>query len=112
MVDLHDGRGHLSGWAPTTILGRSAVAFAGVFLFGLVVMAAVVASGQRGGNTLFDNWWISAPALVAAIGAVGSFATGLVAILHFRERSPLVMVTVLVAGLVVVYLVGELAITH
>ena len=111
-MDLHDGRGHLSGWAPTTILGRSAVAFAGVFLFGLVVMAAVVASGQRGGNTLFDNWWISGPALLAAISAVASFVTGVLAVLCSRERSALVKTTVVVQGLVTVFLIGELAVAH
>lgn len=75
-------------------------------------MVAVAASGQPGGQTISDNWWISGPALVAGVGAVGSFLTGLLAVLLRRERSPLVLSAVIVEGFVTVFLVGELAVSH
>ncbi len=75
-------------------------------------MVAVVASGQRGGQSISGNWWISGPALVAGVGAVGSFLTGLVAVLLRRERSRLVLAAVIVEGFVTVFLIGELAVPH
>jgi hypothetical protein len=111
-VNIHGSHGHLFGGWPTTDLGRWCVALAGVCVLGVVVMATVVASGQRGGKTISDNWWISAPALVAAVSAVGSFVTGLVAMLGSRERSQLVRVIVVVEGVVTAFLIGELAVAH
>lgn len=84
-------------------------ALAGASVLAIVLMAAVVASGQRGGTTLVDNPWTSGPALAAALAAVASFVTGLVAVLRHHERARIVMAAVLVEGLVTVFLVGELA---
>ena len=65
---------------PTSSSGRRAGRFAAVFVAGVAAMQLVVASGQRGGETVFDNWWITAPAVAAAVGAVGALIFGVTAI--------------------------------
>lgn len=75
-------------------------------------MQLAVASGQRGGETVFDNWWITAPAVVAAVGAVGALIFGVTAIAKQHERSLVVWVGVVVGALVTTFLLGELVVPH
>lgn len=84
----------------------------GGFLAGLLTMVALVAAGQRGGDTFFDNLWLSIPGTLAAAAAVGAFVSGVLALARSRERSLAALVATLVSALVVVFLVGELLVPH
>jgi hypothetical protein len=97
---------------PQTRLGRWCVRSFGVGLAGLALMTLSVASGQRGGDTLADNWWISGPALVAALGFVGAFATGSIAIVRVHERALTVLVITAFGALVTLFLVAEVTTPH
>jgi uncharacterized membrane protein YeaQ/YmgE (transglycosylase-associated protein family) len=104
------------GWrhhvVPATRLGRWSVGSFGVGLAGLVVAVSSVASGQRGGDTMADNWWITGPALVAALGIVGAFVTGLTAVVRMHERAPTVLVVTVLGALVTLYLLAEFTTPH
>ena len=98
--------------APATIVGRWCVASFIVGIAGFVAMVVVVGSGQEGGETFTDNWWISGPALLAALGIVGAFPTGLFAIIRSRERAGLVILATAIGALVTLFLVGEIITPH
>jgi hypothetical protein len=97
---------------PQTRLGRWCVGAFGIGLVGLVLMALSVGSGQRGGDALADNWWISGPALVAAVGFVGAFPTGSIAVGRMHERALTVLVVTAFGALVALYLVAEVTNPH
>jgi hypothetical protein len=79
---------------------------------GFIAMAVSVGSGQEGGEAFTDNWWISGPALVAALGLVGAFATGLFAIAGRRERAVPVFLATAIGAIVTVFLIGEFSSPH
>ena len=97
---------------PATVVGRWSLALFGLGVVGFMAMVAVVGLGQTGGDTFTDNWWISGPALVAALGIVGAFATGLYAILRQRERAALVILATVIGGLVTFFIIGEVSTPH
>ena len=63
------------------------------------------------GDTFTDNWWISRPAFLAALGLVVAFATGLFAIVRSRERTAAVFL-VTVGAIVTLFIVGEILTPH
>jgi len=97
---------------PQTRVGCWCVRFFGVGLVGLVLMALSIGSGQRGGDTLVDNWWISGPALAAAVGFVGAFAIGSIAVVRAHERAVTVFGVTAFGALVAIYLVAEVTNPH
>ena len=93
---------------PMTSAGwRCLVAF-GLGAVGLLGLMASVASGQEGGDTFADNWWLSAPAFLAAIGFVVSFVFGVFAIVLRHERSLPVYVATAFGAFVVFFITGEI----
>jgi hypothetical protein len=71
---------------PATTAGRWCLASFTFGVLSFITMMVSLSSGQEGGDTFTDNWWISGPALVAALGLVVAFATGLFAIVGSQER--------------------------
>jgi len=97
---------------PATGAGRWCLAS---FTFGglsLIAMMVSVISGQEGGDTFADNWWISGPALLAGLGFVVAFATGLFAILGSRERVAAVFLVTVIGAIVTLFIVGEILTPH
>jgi cytochrome bd-type quinol oxidase subunit 2 len=87
----------------------------GFFVAFIVLMAlfyALVASGQRGGETFFSNPWLSMTLLPAAISAIVSGVLAGVAIARDRERSILSFFALLVGLLVAIFAIGEIAFPH
>ena len=97
---------------PATAVGWWSLASFGIGVLGFITMVVVVGAGQEGGETFTDNWWISGPALVAALGLVGSFATGLLAITWRRDRTVPVVLATAIGALVTFFVIGELATPH
>ena len=68
--------------------------------------------GQRGGDTILDNLWISVPMLSAGIAAVASFITGTISLIRDKERAILVFVCSFLGLLVTLFIGGELLFPH
>ena len=97
---------------PATTVGWSCLASFAVGVLGFIAMVVSVGSGQEGGETFTDNWWISGPALVAACGVVGAFATGLFAIVGKRERAVPVFLATAIGAIVTLFLIAEIVTPH
>ena len=95
-----------------THLGCWSVGLVGLFIAAFIVMVLVVGSGQEGGDTFFDNWWISGPAVTAIGGAIAAFVTGVIALIRRGERAVTVMFAVAVGALVTWFVIGEAVTPH
>lgn len=95
MTDMSLTHSHL--W-PTTRLGWVSVGFLCVFVAALTFMMIAAVSGQTGGNTFTDNWWLAGPAFTAAAGAFVAAATGVASVVARAERSWSVLLAILVGG--------------
>ena len=78
----------------------------------MVALQALVASGEEGGETFFDNLWLSGAMLVAAASAIAATIVGWIAIVRKGERSLPVMFTVAIGTLVTLFVLGELTTPH
>ena len=106
-MSVSAGRGPASIW-PTTNWGRVAAGlFAGfaVFFLAFIVLAA---TGQRGGDTLLDNLWLTIPGLLGGVCAAASLVAGGIGIAFRQERSPVVIVTTAVGLLATLFVTAEL----
>ena len=92
------------GWWSLGLLGASIALFGAFF--------ALVASGQRGGDSFLDNLWLSGTIVPAAALAVASGAMGLTAAVKDGERSIAVLVAMVAGLLVALFVVAEIAIPH
>ena len=97
---------------PATTVGWACLASFAVGVLGFVTMVVSVGSGQEGGETFTDNWWISGPAVVAALGLVSALATGVFAIVARRERAVPVFLATTIGAIVTLFLVGEFLAPH
>jgi hypothetical protein len=97
---------------PKTVLGKwtvgSIIAFF-VFFASLVLLAV---SGEKGGDTLFDNPRLAFAGIFAALSALAAFFTGIFSIIKSRERSPVVFVSTAIGFLVLLFLLGEFLFPH
>ena len=75
-------------------------------------MFVVSVLGQEGGETFFDNLWISIPMLGAGASAIAAFIAGIIAIIKNKERSVLVFISSLVGLLVLFFVLGEVFSPH
>lgn len=97
---------------PATSAGRWCLASFTFGVLGFIAMMVSVVSGQEGGDTFTDNWWISGPALIAALGLVAAFATGLSAIVGSRERAAAVLLVTAIGAIVTLFMVAEVLTPH
>ncbi|MDP2685199.1 MAG: hypothetical protein Q8P20_09270 [bacterium] len=97
---------------PKTRYGKWSVYLIGLFIIFLLIFYALIASGQRGGDTFFSNWALTIPILLAGICGIAGFVTGLIAILKQRERSVLVYVAVVIGALATFFATAEIIFPH
>jgi membrane associated rhomboid family serine protease len=83
----------------------------GAFLF-MFLMQILVISGQRGGNTFFDNLWLSLPALAAGLSILAAGILAAAAIFGKGERSLFSFLALLLGLFVLLFLVGEFSVPH
>ena len=93
---------------PRTRFGKWSVIFLGLFIVFFAIAQIIVASGQRGGETFFDNLYISIPMSLVAFSGILAFAFGLYSILKQKERSVLVFIATIIGFLMLIFMVGEL----
>jgi len=80
-----------------------------ILLFG--AFFALVASGQRGGDTFFSNPALTVTILGSGLAAISGGVLGLFALWH-NDRSLTVMIAVTVGTLATLWSVAELAFPH
>jgi cytochrome bd-type quinol oxidase subunit 2 len=97
---------------PKTIIGRWSVGLTIILIIFFVLFQLLVASGQRGGETFFDNLALTIPILLAGISGVSAFVTGIIGIIKSRERSFLVFLTTTIGFFVLVFCLGEFLFPH
>jgi hypothetical protein len=81
-----------------------------VLVFAL--LQVLVAAGQAGGEDVLDNPLMGLAGLVFAAAAVTALVSGTTAVVHRRDRSPVVLLGWLLGLLVVLLLLGELFVPH
>lgn len=97
---------------PKTKLGKWSVNLIGAFIVFLLIFYAIIATGQKGGDTFFSNMYLTIPFLLAAISGIASFICGLIAIIKQRERSVLAYIAVVIGALVTFFAAGEILFPH
>jgi len=100
------------GLRPATRTGRWSVWLLVAFAAGFAALMTAIAAGEKGGDTIADNWLLGGPGLVAAAGGIGAFFAGIVAILRYGERSPSVTLAAAVAAVVTLWIALEIALPH
>jgi len=92
---------------PKTTLGKWSVGliFALFLLFWMFQL--LVASGQRGGETFFDNPYLSVTILLIGTVSKSAFFTGIISIIKDKERSLPVFLSSISGILVMFFVVGE-----
>lgn len=102
------GRAQGTWWRllPATQWGRWATGLLIAILVFFGAVYALIASGQRPGDTFTSNLTLSVPALLAGVCAIGAFVTGLIAVIFRAERSPLVFLAAAVGLLAIVFFVS------
>jgi len=97
---------------PKTNLGKwSAWLIVALAVF-LGASQALVASGQRGGDTFFSNLLLAIPMFLAATSGIAAFITGLISILRRKERSIAVYLAVAFGLFVLLFVLGEITSPH
>ena len=95
-----------------TTLGIWSVRLLVVFFLFLLIFYALVASGQRGGDTFFSNPVLTVPILIAGLSAVGAFFTGIICIVRNRERAVSVFLSTAIGFFVLLYGLAEIIFPH
>jgi len=93
-------------------MGQWSVVLLLTFAAGLLGLMTAISSGQKGGDTFSDNWWLAGPAFVAALSAIAALVTGVIAIAREHERSISVALATVVGLLVTLFVVAEVAFPH
>jgi hypothetical protein len=110
MIGQHE-RFHVS-LLPATRSGRWSLGLTIISLLMLGVFYLLVAAGQRGGETLADNWLLTGPILAVGVAGVGGLATALYAIVRRREIALLLGIPILWGLVVVGFTLGEFVNPH
>jgi cytochrome bd-type quinol oxidase subunit 2 len=97
---------------PKTQFGYYSLRLLVAFVCCLLIAQFAVMSGQRGGNTFFDNLWISVPMLLAFLSVIAAAMVGAISLIRYNERSPLVFLVVGLGLLVLIFLLGEFLFPH
>lgn len=99
-------------WLPRTRPGSWSVGLLGVSLISFAAFFGLAASGQEGGDSFLDNLWLSGTMLSAAGCAIAAGFAGAWAAIRELERSPGVILAMLLGLLVLVFVVGEVVAPH
>ena len=98
---------------PKTKLGKWSVGLVIAFFLLLATgMIVVSVFHQTGGDTIFDNLWISISMLSAGASAIAATFTGIVSVWRQKERAILVFVSSLIGLLVLWFVLGEILVPH
>ena len=97
---------------PSTQLGRVCCGLGAVAVVFSIIFFALVAAGQRGGDTFFSNPWLASTILTAAASATVAAAVGLIAVFRESERAVVVFVIIALGIAVFLFAVLEVVFPH
>jgi len=97
---------------PKTKLVKWALGLVVLFFLLFFLFQVLAASGQRGGETFFDNLLLSIPVFLAGVSAISAGICGVVAIIKFGERAISVFLIVLLGILGFIFILGEFMFPH
>ena len=97
---------------PTSHAGRVSVGALATFALGLAGLFTAAASGQEGGETFSDNWWLAGPGLLAALASIVAFVASITALTRWRERAISVIVALAMSSMAIVFMLGEFIVPH
>lgn len=97
---------------PSTHLGRACCGLGVVAVASYVIFFALVAAGQRGGDTFFSNPWLASTILTAATSATVAAAVGLIAVFRESERAVVVFAIIALGVAVFLFAVAEVVFSH
>jgi len=100
------------GMLPTTVLGTWSLRLLVAFAACLGLFAILVASGQRGGDSLFDNLWLLGSMGGAALCSMGAGIVGVLAMRRQGDRSFAVMLAVVMGAISLFWFSAELLLPH
>lgn len=100
------------GMLPTTPLGRWSLRLLLAFVACLGFFAVLVASGQRGGDSLLDNLWLLGSMGGAALSSIGAGVIGVLAMQRQGDRSFAVMLAVVMGAISLFWFSAELLFPH
>ena len=107
----HPHRSPLVLLLPSSTPGRWSIGLVVTSLAALGVFFLVVGTGQRGGETLFDNWLLTGPMLVVAIAGIAGLKAAVIALAR-RDVYLLVVAPILWGLLVATFILGEVVSPH
>jgi hypothetical protein len=102
-----------SAFLPRTTLGKWSIGLVlSLFFFFILSFAIIILGHQTGGETFFDNLYISIPMFLAGISGIAALITGTVGILKYKERSVLVFLSAAVGLFILFFVLGEFLVPH
>jgi len=97
---------------PTTTLGKWSTGLFIAFFVSALVFVILVASGQRGDDTLFEFSALTIPGLLAGVFVLSAMVTGLISIVKSMERSVLVFLATVIGVSILFLILGEFLVPH
>ena|SRR3972149_308976 len=101
-----------TSFKPKTTLGKWSTGLIIAFFLFVAVFLILVASGQRGDDTIFANLTLGIPGMLAGVSAVSALVTGLIGIVKSKERSFLVILATVIGFYLLIMLLGEVIFAH
>ena len=81
---------------PRSIPGKWSAGLIAAFFVLFIIFQILVATGQQGVETFFDNLLLSIPISIAAACGLAAFVTGLIGVVRSKERSIIVYLAILI----------------
>lgn len=97
---------------PRTRRGRLGVVLFGLHIALMVFFQLLLATGQRGGETFFDNVWLASTILLAGVAALAAGGVSLLAMIGRGERSLLSLLVAAYGMFVALFALGEVLAPH
>ncbi|MDP3998421.1 MAG: hypothetical protein Q8P89_02300 [bacterium] len=97
---------------PKTSEGKWAVKFITAFFLLFVLMQILIASGQQGGETIFDNLFLSIPGVLMFLSGISAFFTGAFGVIRRKERALIVLLTTTLGFFILIFILGEIFFEH
>ena len=97
---------------PNTRLGKWSMNLIIAFFLLFLLFQLLILSGQRGGNTFFDNLLLSIPWLFMVVCGIASFFTGTISIIKKKERAVFVFLSTALGFFILLFVLGEFLFPH
>jgi hypothetical protein len=93
---------------PKSEVSKWPVRFIIALAVSIAIYSIVFDNGHRDLNTNIDHLLLTVPVLFAGLMGVAAYVTGLFSIIQSREKSMIVLISVLIGIFVLIFAMGEL----